>query len=82
MKSWISTVRDENPGRIRWAVNTPRPAKVGPTGYVLDALGKIGILDETITDEDRAEVIRWVRSMATGDGEYRDPALVERKSPS
>ena len=48
MKSWISTFRDENPGRVRWAVNTPRPAKVGATGYVLDALGKIGILDETI----------------------------------
>ena len=81
VKRWISSVRDDAPGRIRWAIKTSRDANVAATAYTLSGLRKIGILDEIITDEDRAEGIRWIRSMATTDGEYRDPALVDRKSP-
>lgn len=81
VQTWVSRVRDERPGRIRWAIETTRDANVAATSYTLGGLRKIGIFDEIISDEDRREGVRWIRSLAIGDGQYRDPALVDRKSP-
>ena len=81
VKKWIDAVRDARPGRIKWALETTRAANVAATAYALGGLRKIGILDDVITDDDRKEGVSWIRTMSTGTGEYRDPALVERKSP-
>lgn len=81
IRSWIPLVRDAYPGRFRWAVQTTRDANVAATSYVLTGLKRMGVFDELITEEDKHEGIRWIHSLATGNGEYRDPALVDRKTP-
>jgi len=78
---WIDNVRDARPGRIRWAIETTREANVASTAYALSGIRKMGLFDGVITEADKREGIAWIRSMAVGNGEFRDPALVDRRSP-
>jgi len=83
VKLWAQKVRpaDKRPGRFRWAMETTRDANVASTAYLLGAFNKMGIYDDIITHEDRHEGIEWVRSMNIGNEQYKDPALVDRKTP-
>jgi hypothetical protein len=83
MWGWARSVRPEDgaPGRFRWALVTTRPANVAATAYVLGGLAKMGILGEVWTGEDRAAGAAWIRSMCIGGEQYRDPALMGRRTP-
>ena len=83
MLRWVERMRpaDGTPGRFKWALETTRDANVASTSYILGGLKSMGLLDEVITDEDRAAGAEWIESMAVGDGHYRDPALYNRKTP-
>lgn len=81
VKSWTDSVRDENSARFLWARETTRAANVAASAYTLAGLRKIGIYDSVITPEDKKKGVEWVRSLAVGDGRYRDPALLDRKPP-
>lgn len=82
-KGWTNRMRpeDDTPGRFRWAVETTREANVGSTSNILGGLRLLGLLDEMITADDRRAGAEWIRSMHIGDEQYRDPALMDRKSP-
>ena len=81
---WIDRIRPEDgtPGRFRWALETTREANVASTSYVLGGLRRMGLVEEVITDEDRRAGAEWIRSMHIGNEQYRDPALMGRKSPN
>ena len=81
IKSWIDQVRDERPGRLKWAVQTTRDANVAATAYVLGGLCKMGLLDDVWTPADRDAAVAWVEAMHTANGQYHDPALLDRRSP-
>jgi hypothetical protein len=81
IRRWLPVVRAADPGRFRWAAKTTRDANVAATSYTLTGLKRMGLFDELITEADKREGVRWIRSLAIGNGEYRDPALVDRKTP-
>ncbi len=83
VKAWCEKVRPAGGelGRFRWALQTTRGANVAGTAYVLGGLRKMGILDDVFTDADRRAAVEWVRSMCVGNEQYRDPALMNRKTP-
>lgn len=80
---WVEDRRpaDGPRGRFTWARQTTRQANVAATAYILGGLRGMGLTDEVITDADREEGAAWVGSMNTDGAQYRDPALVERRSP-
>lgn len=80
---WLPTVRDAEgrAGRFRWAVETTRPANVGATNYVLGALTHTGLFDRLIRAEDTTAGLAWIDSMDQGGGQFRDPALLDRRTP-
>jgi len=82
-RAWAQALRpDDGPrGRFHWALQHTRDASIPSTGYALGGLATMGLLDEVITDRDRAEGIEWVMSRYAGDGQFRDPALLDRRSP-
>lgn len=82
IKSWIEKIRAPQPGRLKWAIETTRDANVAATSYCLGGLRKMGILDDVWTDSDRAGAEKWIQSMDIGNGQYRDPALINRKTPT
>lgn len=84
IKKWTERVRPENgiPGRFRWAIQSTREANVASTKYMLDGLRGIDIYDEVITEKDKKAGMEWVQSMHLGNGQYRDPAICDRKPPS
>ena len=79
---WVERIREpEHPARMRWAVETTRPGNVAATANVLGGLEYVGLFDRLITDADRRCGVDWVRGMRDAAGQYRDPALVDRRSP-
>lgn len=51
------------------------------TAYILGTLGRMGAISEVITESDRRDGAAWIRSLHIGNEQYRDPALLDRKSP-
>ena len=82
-KKWIDTIRPEDGplGRFHWAVEHTRDASIPSTGYALGGIVMMGLFDEIITDQDRSEGTEWIMSHYVGDGQFRDPALLDRVSP-
>ena len=82
-RGWIEAIRpDGGPrGRFHWAIEHTRDASIPSTGYALGGLVMMGLFPEVITDQDRAEGIDWIMSRYVGDGQFRDPALLDRVSP-
>lgn len=82
-RTWVETIRpDTGPaGRFHWAVRHTRDATIPSTGYALGGITMMGLFDEVITDRDKREGIDWIMSRHVGDGQFRDPALLDRKSP-
>ena len=80
---WVQSVRpkDGTPGRFRWSLETTRDANVASTAYILGSLDAFNATDDVVTDEDRAEGEKWIRAMHVGNEQYRDPALLDRKTP-
>ncbi|MFP4026831.1 MAG: hypothetical protein ACLFWL_03480 [Candidatus Brocadiia bacterium] len=81
---WTESVRpyDGTRGRFRWANESTRDANVAATAYILGGSDKMGIKDRIWTNEDRQAGEEWIRAMHIGDQQYRDPALMERRSPN
>ncbi len=81
-RQWIETIRPEKPplGRFHWALEHTRDASIPSTGYALAGLSMMGLFDEIITDQDRSEGTEWVMSRYVGNGQFRDPALLNRVS--
>ena len=65
-------------GRFRWARQTTREANCAATAYILGGLGAFGA-DDVINDDDRRQGAAWVQSFHVGEGQFRDPAIVDRK---
>ena len=82
-RGWVEEIRPrEGPmGRFHWAVSHTRDASIPSTGYALGAIVMMGLFDEVITDRDRREGTDWIMSHYAGDGQFRDPALLDRVSP-
>jgi hypothetical protein len=82
-RGWVERIRPrEGPrGRFHWAIEHTRDASIPSTGYALGAMAMMGVFDEIITDDDRREGIDWIMSRYAGDGQFRDPALLDRISP-
>ena len=82
-RGWVEEIRPrEGPmGRFHWAVAHTRDASIPSTGYALGAIVMMGLFDEVITDRDRREGTEWIMSHYAGDGQFRDPVLLDRVSP-
>ena len=82
-RGWVERIRPPGGprGRFHWAVEHTRDASIPSTGYALGAMAMMGLLDEIITDRDRREGADWIMSRYAGDGQFRDPALLDRVSP-
>jgi len=82
MRGWVESVRppDGARGRFLWARETTRPANVASSAYILNSLRMMGA-EDIITDQDRDEGIAWVQSFHLGEGQYRDPAILDREPP-
>jgi hypothetical protein len=83
-RRWSESIRPRSgpAGRFHWAIQHTRDASIPSTGYALGGLQMMGLLDEVITDDDRREGIQWIMSRYIGDGQFRDPALLDRVSPN
>jgi len=83
VSDWLTKVRpaDGAAGRFLWAIETTRPSNVASTANLLSGLTKMGIFDELITPDDRTEGVEWIRQMQRDDGNFYDPALMDRKTP-
>jgi hypothetical protein len=83
MVRWADSIRpaDGAAGRFRWALQTTRGANVAATAYLLGGLRAAGLFDRLVTSEDRKAGIAWVKGLNTGHEQYRDPALLERRTP-
>lgn len=77
---WVPQLR-EAPGRFRWARESTRGANVAATAYLLMGLQRMGIQGRVITPDDTASGIAWARAMHRGNGQYYDPALLDRPTP-
>ncbi len=82
-RDWAERIRpnEEPRGRFHWAIRHTRDASIPSTGYALGGIVMMGLFDEVITDRDRHEGIEWIMSRYVGDGQFRDPALLDRVSP-
>jgi len=82
MRTWVESVRPPGGerGRFLWARRTTRPANCAATSYILGGINMMGAGD-VITDQDRRQGIAWVQSFHGGHGQYRDPAILERRPP-
>lgn len=83
LADWTRSVRpaDGAPGRFRWAIASTRPANVAATAYIVNGLRHAGLADAVLTEADRRAGTEWVRSMNIGNEQYRDPALLDRRTP-
>jgi hypothetical protein len=83
IQGWAEKVRpkDGQRGRFPWALQTTRDANVASTAYLLGAFRRIATIDAIATPDDRKAGIEWVESMHIGNQQYRDPALMSRKTP-
>jgi hypothetical protein len=81
--AWAQQVRatDGAPGRFRWALETTRPANVAASAYLVTGLARMGLFDRVVTPADRQAGIAWVQAMDRGNGQYHDPALLDRPTP-
>jgi len=83
LTQWVASVRadDGSPGRFKWAIKSTRPANVAATAYILNGLRHANLIDRVITEADRSAGASWIRSLCHGNEQYRDPALMDRKTP-
>lgn len=82
-RAWAERIRPQRGpmGRFHWAIEHTRDASIPSTGYALGAMEMMGLFDEVITDADRREGADWIMGRYAGDGQFRDPALLDRVSP-
>jgi len=82
-REWVDRIRPQDGplGRFHWAMEHTREASIPSTGYALGGMAMMGLLDEVITEGDRREGTDWVMSRYAGEGQFRDPALLDRVSP-
>ena len=82
-RAWVERIRPQKGpvGRFHWAIEHTREASIPSTGYALGGMVMMGLFDEVITDGDRREGTDWIMSRYAGDGQFRDPALLDRVSP-
>ena len=82
-REWVEKIRPQKGprGRFHWAIEHTRDASIPSTGYALGGMVMMGLFDEIITAADRREGTDWIMSRYAGDGQFRDPALLDRVSP-
>jgi hypothetical protein len=79
---WADRVRDEQaPYRFKWAVKSLRDYNVAAGSYIMSGLQRAGVLDQVLSDDDRAGGVEWIKSLEDGSAGYVDPALVAYKPP-
>lgn len=81
--AWIERIRPQKGpmGRFHWAIEHTRDASIPSTGYALGVMEMMGLFDEIVTDADRREGADWIMSRYAGNGQFRDPVLLDRVSP-